>query len=236
MEGKTAKGVTEEAIFQFRKNFLDVGINIPESKIVAEIEDHFSRSKPVPEESSFWVEHPEVAFQEGYIFFLDESGFWPMLLVVDSDQQIVDCRKVGQWIFIVPTNHAMGRFVKYSAQMHRYYDFYDLAEDDLLTRVASSCLIDNGLLRNGEKKSRHSKKGDFYYSLEESHDSRAPLLFVVENGLDRKNRPTLVVITCYFFRGEGASRHKPKTRHRRAEEKRNWRKIMANPVAWEEET
>jgi len=234
VENKTATGVTDEAIFQFRKNFLDVGINIPESKVIAEIENRFLRSKLIPEESSFWGDHPEVAFQDGYSFFLDEVGFWQTLFVVDDKQQIVDCRKVNQWIFIVSTNHAIERFLKHSSQMHRYYETRILAEDDLLTRISASVLVESNMMRNGEKKTRHGKNKDFYYSLEESNDSKAPLLFIVENGLDRKNRPTLVIITCYFFRGDGASRHKPKARDRRAEEKRTWRKLATNHLEEQE--
>lgn len=219
------------AAFGLKNHYADLGVEVSLEQARKELRKRLENADPP--EPQFWIEHPELQRREGYEYFLSHEGFWPCLLSVDTQNGAVkECQKVGLWLDPVATDHATLRFRKHSAKVGRYYTDEDSARMDLLRRLMSSRRIDPAELRNGEE--RLSRYVDSLYSLEETVGTKVPLVFAIRQAVKNRRRPVLLAVTCFPFKGTGASRHKPKDRHGRARHKMLLQRLMKEPFLDEE--
>ena len=150
---------------------------------------------------------------------------------------IVECYKIGDWLRPVLTSHALKRFIKHSARLKRYFtdgrtshlrlESKLIVQTDLFWRLFYSQRIEAIDLRNGSD--RISRHGESLYSLESQTEAKAPLVFVTTSSVNRKGKPVLVLVTCFPFKGSGASHNKPKSRDSRAREKMRVRRLLKQP-------
>ncbi len=209
---------------QMRYRDIGVKISIPEAR--KELRRRLARGRAPGLE--FWQDRREFHQMEDHEYLLDDSGFWPCLLVTDvKTARVTECHKIGDWLNPVASDHSIVRFLKYSARVGRYYTEREPAREDLLRRFMASYRVNAVDLRNGNK--RLGRYGESLYSLEDPVSVKVPLVFVARETQNKKGRSVMVVITCFPFKGSGASRRKPKTRHIRAKSKMEVRRLMTRP-------
>lgn len=176
--------------------------------------------------ADFWENYSGCQPVAGLQYRVLDRGPWPLIFGFDAATQelkavfpLIDASR------LVPTYHALTRFIKYKSRSGKYYANRGEAEKEMFLRLLKSYRLNPEELRNAEEKQRRYGNENHFYAIEEKNQ-RAPLVFVLRYSQDKKGRRVVIVITCYTFRGARATRTKPKSRDSRAAEKRAWKELV----------